>query len=121
MRASKINDKSTRQAAHEYQGGIQVLVILLDVVRIVVSRLPLVHRVEIEPGVVVLDGLEERPEGVFQTAFIRRSAMQAVEFVDRTRTYQVGSICNGGESFLLVSSFAVSSMTLCTWFDVVGQ
>jgi len=40
---------------YENQGGIEVFIILLDIVRVVLGRLLLVHRVEIEAGIVVLD------------------------------------------------------------------
>jgi len=45
---------------HENQGGVEVLVVLLDVVRIILRCLLLVHGVEIETGVVVLDWKEKR-------------------------------------------------------------
>jgi len=46
---------SERYTTYENQGSVEVLVILLDVVRVILGRFPLVHRVEIETGVVVLD------------------------------------------------------------------
>jgi len=57
---------------YEDQGGVEVLVVLLDVVRIILDRLLLVHRVEIETGVVVLDGLEECPESILEATFVQR-------------------------------------------------
>ena len=51
---------------HENQGGIEVLVVLLDIICIVLHCLPLVHRVEVEAVVVGLDGLEERFEGILE-------------------------------------------------------
>ena len=59
-------DNSTRRRTHEYQGGVEILVILLDIVSIVLGRLPLVHRVEVEAGVVGLDGLKERSESILK-------------------------------------------------------
>ena len=41
---------------HKYQGGIEVLVILLDTIGIVLNCLPLVHRIEVEAGIIGLDG-----------------------------------------------------------------
>jgi hypothetical protein len=58
---------------YENQGGIEVLVVLLDVVRVILGRLPLVHRVEIETGVVVLDGLEEHSESILEAGFRLRA------------------------------------------------
>lgn len=56
--------KSSREAAHKYQGRIEGFAVLLDVVCIVLDCLPLLHRIKIEPRVIVLDGLEERFESV---------------------------------------------------------
>ena len=61
---------------YEYQGGIEVVVVLLDVVRIVLGRLPLVHGVEVEAGIVGLDGLEESPESILEAASAQHSAMR---------------------------------------------
>jgi len=66
-------------ATHENQGGIEVLVILLDIVRIVLHRFPLVHRIEVEAGVVSFDGLEERSESILEAESAQRSAMQAMQ------------------------------------------
>jgi len=57
-----------RWAAYEYQGGIEVLVVLLDVVGIVLGRLPLVHGVEVNARIAGLDGLEETSEGILEAA-----------------------------------------------------
>ena len=58
------NSRSERQTTHKNQGGIEILVVLLDIVGVVLGRLLLVHRVEVETSVVVLDGLEERSESI---------------------------------------------------------
>ena len=58
---------STRRRTHEYQGGAEVLVVLLDEVSVVLGRLLPVHRVEVESMIVVLDGLEEGSESVLET------------------------------------------------------
>ena len=55
---------------YENQGGVEVLVVLLDIVHIVLGRLPLVHRVEIEAGIIVLYGLEEFSESILETTFV---------------------------------------------------
>jgi hypothetical protein len=46
---------------HESQGGIEILVVFLRVFDIVFHRLSFVRGVEIELGVIVLDGLEVHP------------------------------------------------------------
>jgi hypothetical protein len=59
--------------AHEYQGGIEVFVVLLDVLRIVLGRFPLVHRVEVDAGIISLDRLKERPESILKATSSQRS------------------------------------------------
>ena len=49
---------------HENQGGVEIFVVLLHVLGIVFDRLSPVHGVEIELGVIVLDGLEVHPQGL---------------------------------------------------------
>ena len=53
---------------------IEVLAMLLNVVHIVLDRLPLVHRVEVGAGIVGLDagGLEERTESILETTSAQR-------------------------------------------------
>jgi hypothetical protein len=68
----------------EYQGGIEVLVVLLDVVGIVLGGLPLVHRVEVDAGIIGLDGLKEGPESILKTTFSQWSAARTMEGVRRT-------------------------------------
>ena len=46
---------------YKYQGGVEILVVLLHVFGIVLRRLSLVHGVKIKLGVVVLDWLEVHP------------------------------------------------------------
>ena len=57
---SKVKNAET----HENQGGIEILVVLLDVLCVVLHSLSFIHRIEIELGVIVLDGLEVDPEGL---------------------------------------------------------
>ena len=71
---------------HEDQGGIEILVILLDIVRIVFHRLPLVHRIEVDTGVIGLDWLEERSESILKTMPAQRSGTQAMYGVLRHTT-----------------------------------
>ena len=52
---------------YENQGGIEVLIVLLDIVCVILGRLPLVHSVEVGAGVVGLDGLEESFESILKT------------------------------------------------------
>jgi len=99
-------DESGRRATDEYQGGIEVLIVLLDVVGVVLGRLPLVHGVEVETGIVGLDGLEESPESILEAApgqcCVQRRAIAV------RRTHHFGSICSGGDSF---SPSSASSMS----------
>ena len=62
---------------YEYQGGIEVLVILPYVIRIIIGRLPLVHRVEVEACIAGLDGLKERSESILEATSVQQSAVQA--------------------------------------------
>ena len=55
---------------HENERNVEVLVVLLDIVRVILGRLPLVNRVEVEARVVVLDRFEERYESVMKAASI---------------------------------------------------
>ena len=68
---------------------------LLNIVRIVFGGLPLVHRVEVEVGIIGLDGLEERPEslGSYVQSAVRVQTSAA------HRTYHLGSIYSGGDTF----------------------
>ena len=79
MKKSKTSyEGKWRTVTHENQRGIEVLVVLLDVVRVIFGGLSLVHRIEVEPRVVVLDGLEERSESILETMSVQRSAIQAM-------------------------------------------
>jgi len=69
---------------YENQGGVEVLVVLLDVVCIILSCLLLVHRVEIEVGVVVLDGLEKRSESILEATFVQWHVVEAMWDTERT-------------------------------------
>jgi len=70
MRTSEIGYRCGQWAAYEYQGSIEVLVVLLDVVGIVLGRLPLVHRVEVDARIVGLDGLEEGSESILEAEHV---------------------------------------------------
>ena len=71
-------------ATHKNECGIEVFVILLDVVHIVLGRLPLVHGVEVDTGIIGLDGLEERSQGVLEATPSQRTATQTMEGVKHT-------------------------------------
>ena len=43
----------------KYQGGIEVLTVLLDIPRIALGRLLPVHHLEVDGGIISLGGLEE--------------------------------------------------------------
>jgi len=86
---------------YEDQRGVEVFVVLLDIVRVILGRLLLVHRIEIETGVVVLDRLEERPESILEAMFVQRETQSYLG----SQTYHFGSICSGGDSFSSLSPF----------------
>ena len=60
---------------HKNERNVEIIVVLLDVVRVVFSRLPLVDVVEVEARIVVLDRFEEHFESLMETAPIQRSAI----------------------------------------------
>jgi len=68
----------TTKAAYEDQGGVEVLVVLLNIVCVILDRLLLVHGVEIETGVIVLDGLEEYSESILKAMFVQRHVVEAI-------------------------------------------
>ena len=72
------------RATHKNQGGVEVLVVLLDVVHIVLGRLPLVHGVEVDAGIIGLDGLEERSQGVLEATSSQCPATQTMEGANHT-------------------------------------
>jgi hypothetical protein len=76
----------------KYQGGIEVLVVLLDIVGIVLGRFPLVHRVEVEACIVGLDGLEESSESILDAACSQQSATQGTEVAGRTTWDQFAEV-----------------------------
>jgi len=100
---------------NEYQGGVEVLVVLLDVVGIVLYCLPLVHGVEVDTGIVCLDGLEEDSESILEAGSGQRSATQTTYVLAR-RTYHFGSICSGDA----LSLFSAPSMILCACSSVAS-
>ena len=55
---------SRKLVTYENQGGIEILVVLVQVLGVVLHSLSFIHRIEIELGVVILDGLEVDPEGL---------------------------------------------------------
>ena len=81
-----------RWAAYKYQGGIEVLVVLLDVVGIVLGRLPLVHGVEVEARIAGLDWLEESSESILEAASGQQLATEATECIERTTWDRFGVV-----------------------------
>jgi len=67
----------TTKTAYEDQGGVEVFVVLLDVICVILVGLPLVHRVEIETGIIVLDGLEECSESILEATLVQRYVVKA--------------------------------------------
>ena len=63
---------------HKDERGIKVLVVLLDIVCIILGCLLLVYSVEVETGVVMLDGLEEHSESFLETVPFKRPAIRVV-------------------------------------------
>ena len=59
---------------HENERSAEVVVVLLDIVRIIVGRLPVVHCVEVETRIFVLNGFEERFESVMEATSAQRLA-----------------------------------------------
>ena len=72
----------------KYQGGIEVLVVLLDVVGIVLGRLLLVHCVEVEARIVGLDWLEESPESILEAVSGQQSTTQTMQHIELTTVDQ---------------------------------
>jgi len=92
VKTSETVGKKGRRATHEYQGGVEVLVVLLDVVGNLLCRLPPVHGVEVETGIVGLDGLKESSEGILEATSNLRLAMQTMSGVTGVR-------CTTGDQF----------------------
>jgi hypothetical protein len=78
---------------HENQGGIEVLVVFLHVFGIVFHCLSLVHGVEIELGVIVLDGLEVHPQGLLDA--VRYQSVGPCNLSRDPETYHRGSTLTG--------------------------
>jgi len=72
------------ETTYEDQGGVEVLVVLLDVVRVILDCLLFVDRVEIETGIVILDGLEECSESILEAAIVQRHVVEAMLDIERT-------------------------------------
>ena len=69
---------------HENERGIEVLFIFLDVFYVVLGCLPLVHGVEVDTGIIGLDGLEERSQSVLDATPGQQSTTQTMKGVERT-------------------------------------
>ena len=97
-----------KRVTYEYQGCVEILIVFLDVVRIVVGCLLLVHCIKVNAGVARLDGLDEISENIVDAASGRRTVIWVKKQV---RTYHFGSICSGGESFSPSSLFSASAIS----------
>ena len=60
---------------HEYESCIEVLVVLLDVIRIVRVRFLVVDGVEVASKIVGLEGWEESFKYISEATFTRRSVL----------------------------------------------
>ena len=90
---------------HENERSIEVLFILLDVVHIVLGRLPLVHGVEVDTGIIGLDGLEERSQSVLDAAPGQQSTTHTMEGVERTTLDRFAGVGIPFRSFRSFRSF----------------
>ena len=73
-----------RQSTYEYQCCVEILVVFLDVVRIVLGRFPLVHGVEVNAGVICLDGRDEVSQNVMDAGSGQRTAIRGRNGIERT-------------------------------------
>ena len=62
---------------HENERSAEVVVVLLDIVRVIVGCLPVVHCVEVETRIFVLNGFEERFER--HGSYVRSAASHLVD------------------------------------------
>jgi len=69
---------SELHTTYENEGSVEIFVVFLDVVSVVLGRLLLVHRVEVEASIVVLDRLEERSECILEATSFQRSTTHAI-------------------------------------------
>jgi len=79
-----VGSEKKKEPTHENQGGIEVLVVLPDIVRVVFGCLFLVRRIEVETGVVALDRLKEHPESILEATSVQRPATQPMQNAKRT-------------------------------------
>ena len=83
--------KNRHAETHENQGGIEIFIVFLHVVGVVFHRFSFVHGVEIKPGVVVLNWLEEHPQGLLDAIWSQLAAP-----CDRfSKTHHRGSTLTG--------------------------
>ena len=55
---------------HENQGGVKIFIVLFHVLGVILGRLSLVHGVQIELGIVALDGLEAHPQSLLDAMWV---------------------------------------------------
>ena len=72
------------QSTYEYQRRVEIFVVFLDVVRIVLGRLPLVHGVEVNAGVICLDGRDETSESVVDAGCGQMAGIRGRKGIERT-------------------------------------
>jgi len=77
---------------YENQGGIEILVVLPDIVRVIFSCLFLVRCIEVKTGVVGLDGLKEYPESILEAMSVERPTTQPTQDTRRTILGQFGVV-----------------------------
>ena len=83
--------KGKSAETHENQGGIEILVVLVQVLGIILRGLSFIHRIEIVLGVVVFDGLEVDPEGLLNAMDPCRFVRHQIEL--RTPRHTIEGQC----------------------------
>ena len=85
-----VQNNQEKGGTHEDQGGVEVLVVLLHVLGIVLDRFSSVHCIEIELGIIVLDGLEVHPQGLLYAVW--RQPFSVAIGSEYLRTHHRGSM-----------------------------
>ena len=88
-----VHNGHRKGGTHENQGCVKIFVVLLDIHIIVLVRLSFVHGVEIELGIIGLEGLEVRPQGLLDTTW-RQLVYPCGQF-RVSATHHRGSILTG--------------------------
>jgi len=69
-----MDSENERWVTYENQGGVEVLIVLPDIVRVIFSCLLFVRRIEVEAGVVGLDRWKEGSESILEAVSVQRPA-----------------------------------------------